>query len=68
MSDIKYDCIPCPRPEDDELRTMQPQRPTAEALGWKVQLWYATDGTPSYERQTHGNYTDRWFKLVPAAS
>jgi hypothetical protein len=66
MSDITYDCIPCDRPSDDEMRQLHPRRPVAEPLGWKAQIWCDSGGRPCYERQTHGNYTDRWFRLVPA--
>lgn len=68
MPDITYDLIPCDRPGDDELRALQPQRAIPEELGWYAQLYYDNGGAPRYERRTHGNYTDRWFKLVPAAS
>lgn len=67
MPDITYDCIPCDRPSDAELRTCTPERAVPEELGWYAQFWYGADGTPKFERRTHGNYTDRWYRLVPAA-
>ncbi len=69
MADITYDCLPCPRPSDDDLRKLRPRRPVREPLGWYMQIWDDLEtGAPRYERRTHGNYTERWYRLEPAKS